>query len=364
MDASMAHNDPQVLPWTDEQWARVQQVVQEEASRARLAATFLPLVGPLAGNTDFVRKELIGYAAPGNRLRDALVSIQQATIAFNNAMAAAPPDIEGALAAQQRIINARAIVGSDHLRIDDRDIIQLATLQIRVPVRGAQMADPDMTSVLALFRRAANVLARLEDAIVFRGLIADPANPGHFEPPTGIADANRIWEIRGGQEATGLWTDTAPLLQWVRMPTLPRRRRGEWLVHGVSEAIGRLESWGHYGPFAAVFDQQLFLVATTPERKAMVLPRDRIIPFLDGGPLLRSSTLDQDSPFPGVLLPPFTGLVMALGGAPVELVVARDVSCQFLQLTTEPVFEFRVYERMALRIKEPRAIVQLVMWYY
>jgi Encapsulating protein for peroxidase len=113
----MTANDPQV-PWTDEQWARVNQVIQEEASRARMAATFLPLYGPLPADTDFVRAEII---PPG------------------------PP-----------------------LRIRDRDTIQLATLQVRVPVRSAQMADPDMRSVLAVFRRAANVLARLEDAVVFR----------------------------------------------------------------------------------------------------------------------------------------------------------------------------------------------------
>ena len=52
----MTANNPQV-PWTDEQWARVNQVIQEEASRARVAATFLPLVGPLPGGTDFVRTE-------------------------------------------------------------------------------------------------------------------------------------------------------------------------------------------------------------------------------------------------------------------------------------------------------------------
>ena len=46
--------DPQV-PWTDEQWARVNATIQEEAARARVAATFLPLVGPLSPDTDFVR---------------------------------------------------------------------------------------------------------------------------------------------------------------------------------------------------------------------------------------------------------------------------------------------------------------------
>ena len=75
-----------------------------------------------------------------------------------------------ALAAQERFAGAQAVLGHRRLGIDDRETIRLATLQVLVPVRNAQMADPEMTSVLALFRRAANVIARLEDAIVFRGL--------------------------------------------------------------------------------------------------------------------------------------------------------------------------------------------------
>ena len=39
-------SNPQV-PWTEEQWARVNQAIQEEAQRARVAAKFLPLYGPL-----------------------------------------------------------------------------------------------------------------------------------------------------------------------------------------------------------------------------------------------------------------------------------------------------------------------------
>ena len=91
-----------------------------------------------------------------------------------------------------------------------------------------------------------------------------------------------------------------------------------------------------------------------------MLPQDRIIPFLSGGPLVRSSTLDQIWPFPFFRI--FTGLVIALGGAPVEIVVATDIHFEFLQVTPQPVHIFRVSEKMALRIKEPEAIIQLVMW--
>src|SRR6476660_1362793 len=118
--------NPQV-PWTDEQWARVNQVVQEEARRARVAGAFLPLLGPLPADADYVPRDLISYVqAEGQR--------------------------------------------SERLAIDDRNTIQLPTLQVKVFLRGAQMADADMSSALQLFRRAANVLARVEDMMIFRGL--------------------------------------------------------------------------------------------------------------------------------------------------------------------------------------------------
>ena len=44
--------------------------------------------------------------------------------------------------------------------------------------------------------------------------------------------------------------------------------------------------------------------------------------------------------------------MVALGGTPVELIVATDMCLQFLQITIEPVFVFRVCEKVALRIKE------------
>jgi uncharacterized linocin/CFP29 family protein len=316
--SEMTTDNPQV-PWTDEQWARVNKVVQEEASRARIAATFLPLLGPLPGDTDFVRQELIQFAP-----------------------LPAPP-----------------------LRIQDRPVIQLATLQVRVQVRGAQMADPEMTSVLTLFRRAANVLARLEDAVVFRGLGPDPLNPGRFAPPPLVAvgppPPQTVWEITGGQVSRGLWADPVPLAQWVLIPPAPASR-GTRLVRGIARAIGRLEAGGHFGPFAVVLDGRLFLVAQTPTA-ALVLPQDRILPFLGGGPLLRSSTLDTavvipNFPFPPLVFP--SGVVVALGGEPVELVIATDVCVQFLQVSAEPNFVFRVCEKMALRIKEPEAIIRLV----
>ena len=55
-------------------------------------------------------------------------------------------------------------------------------------------------------------------------------------------------------------------------------------------------------------------------------------------------------------MPKNHGVVVALGGSPIDLVVATDLSVSFLQVTTDPYFVFRVYEKIVLRIKEEGAI--------
>ena len=69
---------------------------------------------------------------------------------------------------------------------------------------------------------------------------------------------------------------------------------------------------------------------------------------MGGGQLLRCS-----------VIPDGQGIVVALGGEPIELVVATDMSLQFLQVTETPNYLFRVYEKLALRIKSTEAVVRL-----
>jgi uncharacterized linocin/CFP29 family protein len=299
----MSSNDPQV-PWTDEQWARITQAVQKEASHSRVAASFLPLVGPLPPDTDFIKGGELQYepaAAPPS----------------------SPPDWQT-------------------MEVDDRSTIQLATLQVRVKLRGAQMADPNMTSAMEMFRRSANVLARLEDAIIFRGQTA--ANQG--PPPDAIKELPAIWKVTSGSKNNGLYglAQAAPRALRKRAPA---DTKGHQIVQDVTVRIGELESRGHFGPFTVVLGQELFGDAQDPTNN-LVLPSDRIIPFLGGGQLLRSSTLPDEQ-----------GFIVALGAAPFELVIATDVSVGFLQVTTDPAFIFRVHEKIALRVKEPGAIALL-----
>ena len=190
-------NDPQV-PWTDEQWARVNQVIQEEAKRARVAATFLPLYGPLSADSDYVRGQDIRY----------------------------PSCRAGAV-----------VAGRQQLDIDDRDTIRLATLQVIVPVRNAQMADPEMSSVLALFRRAANVVARLEDAVVFRGL----APPADLRLQRGLSVSPASGKSPARSPREGFGQELPLVLGGSKSSSGHPVTRGNRLVAAVSGAIGRLE---------------------------------------------------------------------------------------------------------------------------
>jgi uncharacterized linocin/CFP29 family protein len=291
----MTQDNPQV-PWTDDQWDRVTQAIQDEANRARVAAAFLPLYGPLPPDTDFVRKNVLETVAQPQGMRP-----------------------------------------ERRLTIDDTNTIALATLQVKVFLRGAQMADPNLTSALQMLRRAANILSRLEDAVVFNGLTPSVGPPEHARD--GLP---AVWEVLGGQSSTGLMGNNPPSGEG-------NKTDGNGLVEAVSSAIGRLEGRGQFGPFGLVLDHLFFTAVQTPNDNSLVLPQDRIIPFLGGGSLHRSSTL-----------PKYSGVVVALAGAPVELVVATDVTLNLLQVTTDPMYAFRVFEKIALRIKEQAAIEHIV----
>ncbi len=300
----MSSIDPQV-PWTEEQWARVGQTVQKEAARSRVAASFLPLIGPLPPDTDFIKGGQLHYLPKTKPPQDP------------------SPDWQT-------------------MQVADKSTFLLATLQVRVQLRGAQVADPQLTSALEMFRRAANVLARLEDAVVFRGQVDVDQGP----PPDAITGLPAIWKVTSGSKNDGLYglALAAPAALQKRGPATSAGRQ---LVQDVTVRIGELESRGYYGPFAVVLGQDLFGDAQDPTDN-LVLPSDRIIPFLGGGPLLRSSTLPGER-----------GFIVALGAAPFELVIATDVSVGFLQVTTEPASIFRLHEKIALRVKEPDAIALL-----
>ena len=285
-------------PWTEAQWTRVQETVRDEAKKARVAASFMPLQGPLADDVQ---------TAPLQRLQ--------------NVFAPGPGEL---------------------LQVVDHDTRRLTTLAVNVGLRGAQVAEGDLDTALVAFRRAANLIARAEDYVVFRG------QPG---PNPRTPRALRPCDIRGGARFLGLLPTALMIAQEPVGFPLP-----VGLVGAVSRAVSRLERRGHLGPFAVVLGNHLFDAAHSP-LGTLVLPSDRIRPLIDG-PLLRSSWLNRRV---GRRQAP-SGIVVSLADDLLDLIVAKEISVRRLQVTVEPTVRhvYRVSQRFTVRIKQATALVALV----
>ena len=280
------------IGWTETQWSRVLQTVTEEAQKVRVAAQALPISGPYDPSTVALPNFTLGRQ-------------------FNPLPPAPPPQ--------------RLTVNSD-------PNLYLTTIAVNVQVRSHEAADPDLTAAMGMFRRAANFVGRIEDALVFNGRL------GGNLPPAGLAGMPNVFTVHGDGAVRGIF--------WPPRAVFPVPPGGPGLVNAVVRAIDFLEAQGQLGPFACLLGHRLFNIACSPTGN-LVLPRDRILPFLQG-PLLRSSAIMRD-----------WGAVIALSGSPVEIAVASDIGVRFLQTTPEPRFVFRVSERVALRIKEHTAIALL-----
>jgi uncharacterized linocin/CFP29 family protein len=319
------------LPWTEEQWASMQAVVQEAARKARVASSFLPLVGPL----------------PAGQATVPSLSMDVQPFGSTDAEPLRPPGVSLPLHLHVQRGEAR-----NRLEVDDGRTLRLTTISSNVYLTTQQAEDPDLASARQMLARAAVIIGRLEDAIVFNGQTA----PGQGPPP-GRGPQPLIYQIQGGDTNPGLltypdpneparWPDNLTMVYSNAAALAVPGNYSEGLVAAIVESIEALEGVGQYGPFACVLGNRLYQAANTPTG-SLVLPSDRILPFL-GGPLLRSSVVPEDE-----------GVVVALAGSPIDLVVASDVHVSYVQRSVEPRYILRVTERFVLRIKQAEAVRRL-----
>jgi uncharacterized linocin/CFP29 family protein len=278
---------------TDDQWNRIRQIVHDEALRARVAASFLPLYGPLPGDTTTVPKDELSQPQPG---------------------------------------------ATGTLGVDDDKTIRLASVSANVTLKNHMLADPELGAASILFRRAANIIARVEDALIFRG------KKKSDKPPIPSTDQlPQVFDISGSDDYDGL-VGLVPDVNKVQIDKAKPASLGANVYAGVVKAITKLEAAGYFKPFACVLSNELFSEVYTPIPGSMVLPADSLPPVLSG-PLLRSSTLKDG-----------TGLVISLQGNPVEIVVGSDINVRYLQANANGEHLFRVSQRLVLRVKDKTSL--------
>jgi hypothetical protein len=307
------------LGWTDDHLNRISSAVTEEAQRARVAAQMLPVVGPEDPTLVAVPRFAL-YQSLNPRLN--------------------PP----------RTAVRRLAVNSD-------PTLFLTSIAVNVQLRTREAQDPDLNGALVMFRRAGNYIARIEDALVFNG------RPGpNRAPPFGAAAPAipNVYQIRGDGAPDGIFPFVGPVGRrtLINIGAAAGATLGDQVITAIIQAINTLDAAGQLGPYACALSPLLFEAICTPNAN-LVLPRDRILPFLQG-PLLRSSAVFEAPPPP---LGPFFawGTVLALSANPIEIVVASDIHVKYLQITEEPRVSFRVSENVALRIKETAAIALLYL---
>jgi uncharacterized linocin/CFP29 family protein len=299
----------------------IQDLIQQTARKVRVAASFLPLEGPLPPGQGYV---------PASELELQPIGLQQ------NIGAIGDQNTRDAL---RSVLGVVRTLGYPTARSNINEHRTLPLIEISSPVflKSGEAHDPELKAARQLFTRAASVLARLEDAIVFNGLSAEDANGSRRDRLyRELAVRPSIYVIRGaeGEQLDGLIEAPGRVVQNIG------GNNPQALIEAVAAAVLNLEGRGYYGPFACVLSHALYRLLQARQLDE-AQPSERIEAFLGGGPLLRSSTINGNQ-----------GAVICLGGSPVDLVVGSDLAANFIQLTSEPRYLVAVSEKLRLRVRE------------
>jgi hypothetical protein len=343
--------------WTDAQWNRVREEVLRAWQRVRVAGSFLPVYDAIPPATQVVPSEVL---------------LPNGTV-------------------------------------DERSVAPLIEISLPVRLSRQEVLDEDLSSALLQFRRRATQLAQLEDWHIFNGTFPYenvPGDdvwiaPGSYRPDfdflNGVDSSDE--RLRGAPDPL-----TAPMIQVLGLLTRNpgalglmggsrrvNQERGRvqpggyerlsmtlvdqlvqqqgdlgngGLITTVTSAMSTLENGGYVSPFACVFGRRPFDAAHVPVDTSATFLRDRLEPLL-GRNLMHSSAIDV----PPVAIPGYEpprpeewqrrGVLISLAGDAVDLAMAAEATPEFRQVNGEGRFEFSVFERFALRIKDPNAIVPL-----
>ena len=139
------------------------------------------------------------------------------------------------------------------------------------------------------------------------------------------------------------------------------KRYGEETTAAVFDGYSRLQSGinlnqAHYGPYALVLHNETYADSYRPLPTTLIMPADRIKPLMTEGYFGTGTLSVYDDTNP--TQPEITGILVSLGGNTMDLVMAQPPMTEVLQQEKSGDWLFRVYERFALRLKDPTAVIR------
>jgi uncharacterized linocin/CFP29 family protein len=314
----MAMNDlgRDKLDWSPEIWNQIDRAVHDEAKRTKIAAQFLPL-----------------HSA----------EMDARTI-------------------QSNAVNSQTIPLLTVNEEAETPLIEIFT-EFALTKQQYEREEHLMTAV-TLAINAVNKLSRAEDLLIFQGNlgIADDLFQSQTVSLRGAKCNPETKQIESRFPILGL-LPAAPDDQII--PVEPtevtdppsQNRYGENTFGAVARGYSILQRT-HYGRDALVLPTNPFADTWAPLKTTLIMPADRI-KGLVGDRFYGTSTLPND--FGVIHDRPINpqGLLVALDGNTMDLVMGMDATTAFMQVDGEGLYRFRVYERFTLRLKDPKAVVRL-----
>lgn len=306
------------LDWSPDIWNHIDQAVHDEAKRTKIAAQFLPLY----------------------------------------------PSEMDMMTVQSDAVNAQT---GPLLTVNEEAVTPLIEIWTEFALTKQQYEkEEQLMTAVTLAINAVNKLSRAEDLLLFQG-------------NEGIADVlfqSQTVNLRGSQRNSsnnnkvesrfpiiGL-LPSAPKDQIIPVePTevnstdASQNRYGENTFGAVARGYSILQRT-HYGRDALVLPTNPFADTWAPLKTTLIMPADRI-KGLVGDRFYGTSTLPNDFNDSNKLFPVPQGLLVALDGNTMDLVMGMDATTAFMQVDGEGLYRFRVFERFALRLKDPNAVVRL-----
>jgi uncharacterized linocin/CFP29 family protein len=220
--------------------------------------------------------------------------------------------------------------------------------------------EEQLMTAVTLAINAANKLSRAEDLLIFQG--SDGVTDDLFQTQTvnlrGAKPNPESGIIESRINLVGLLA-AAPDNQVIAVsptgtnndPT--QNRYGENTFGAVARGYSLLQR-RYYGRNALILPTNPFADTWAPLPNTLIMPADRIKGLVNDR-FYSTSTLPNN--FEQNSIP--QGLLVALDGNTMDLVMGMDPTTAFMQIDGEGLYRFRVYERFTLRLKDPQAVVRL-----